>query len=257
MDVNSENCWKPLRAEAPQRSEQSQSRRDEKSEDWAISSRADEKSPEGSTTRTSNLKTLYAEMTARQIAELYGVSPRTATRMLHAAGVELRKPGEKPTTDKLRNREWLKDEYERKSAERIAKDLCSTPGTVIRAIRKHGIPVRTTNKGWKFDPMIGLLHSEKLKGGYTGDKNPNWRGGTVKDYLRQRTTYAAKEWSRLVRERDKVCVKCGSSERLHAHHLIPWKKDPSKRFDLFNGITLCVHCHQREHKHRFPNWVYG
>lgn len=261
--MNSENCWKPLRAEALQRSEQSQARQVEKSEDWAISSRADGKPPEGSTTRTSNLKPsaddlrrMYAEMTTRQIASKVGVSHRTAVRWVTEAGIQPRKAGQKPSGNNLRDAEWLRVEYvERdRSSEQIAKSLGCSPRTVTNALREHGIEVRKTNKGRKF-PDVGKKHSEWLKGRFVGDKNPNWRGGAVKKYLRDRASYKAKEWSLAVRRRDGKCVKCGATGRLHAHHVIPWRKDASKRFDVGNGITLCVPCHQLEHRKPFPEWI--
>ena len=260
--MNSENCWKPLRAEALQRSEQSQARMVEKSEDWAISSRADGKPPEGSTTRTSNLKPcadelrrMYAELTTRQIAAKLSVSPRTATRWVTEAGIQRRKAGQKPSGNNLRNANWLRLEYvERdRSAEQIAKQLGCTPKTVTNALRQAGIAVRTTNKGRKF-PEVGKKHSEWLKGRFVGEKNPNWRGNAVKKYTRERNSFKARQWARIVKRRDGKCVKCGATEKLHAHHVIAWRKDASKRFDVGNGITLCVRCHQLEHR-PFPAWI--
>jgi len=55
------------------------------------------------------------------------------------------------------------------------------------------------------------------------------------------------EFRRKVKDRDGwKCTKCGSSEDLHAHHIIPWRQDQSKRFDIDNGITLCCSCHAKE-----------
>lgn len=262
--MNSENCWEPLRAEALQRSEQSQTRKVEKSEDWAISSRADEKSPEGSTTRTSNLKPsaeelrrMYADMTSRQIAEQIGVSFRTVLRWVTEAGLRARKPGQRPSGNNLRDAEWLQCEYvERdKSAEQIAKELGCTPRTVTTALKAAGIEVRRTNKGRSF-PESGKKVSEALKGRFAGDKNPNWRGNAVKKYQRERTSYAAKEWAVAVKRRDGYkCVACGATGKLHAHHVISWRKDASKRFDVDNGISLCIPCHQKEHARPFPEWI--
>lgn len=261
--ANSENCWEALRAEALQRSEQSQAREVEKSEDWVISSRADGKPPEGSTTRASNLKPsadelrrMYAEMTTRQIAEKLGISSSTATRWVTEAGIQRRKAGQKPSGNNLRDAGWLRGEYvdRDRSSEQIAKQLGCTPKTVTRALKDAGIEVRGT-AGRKF-PEVGKRHSEWLKGRFVGDKNPNWRGDQVTKYDRDRNSYKAKEWTRKVKERDGYkCVKCGAIGKLHAHHVVRWRKDASKRFDVGNGITLCVPCHQLEHKVRFPDWI--
>lgn len=256
--------WEPLRAEAATTQPVTADVKAKNAADWAISSRADEKSPEGSTTRTSNLKPsaeelrrMYAEMTTRQIAGKLGVSPRTASRWVGAV-CELRRPGERVSGDKLRS-DWLRLQYVEldRSSEVIAKELGCTPKTVTNALRKSGIEVRASNAGRKF-PEAGKKLSQAMKGKYVGDKNPNWKGNAVKKYLRDRNSYAAREWARQVKERDGYrCVKCQATGKLHAHHVVPWRKDASKRFDVGNGISLCIQCHQLEHEHEFAAWLLG
>jgi hypothetical protein len=54
------------------------------------------------------------------------------------------------------------------------------------------------------------------------------------------------QWGLDIKTRDGFkCQKCGTEENVHAHHIIPWKHDKSKRFELDNGITLCCSCHSR------------
>ena len=65
---------------------------------------------------------------------------------------------------------------------------------------------------------------------------------------------------KLVKERDGKCLKCGSTERLHAHHIKPWKDYPELRFDINNGTTLCNSCHSKEEGfqkgHKVPKeWI--
>lgn len=56
------------------------------------------------------------------------------------------------------------------------------------------------------------------------------------------------KWRAKIRRRDKY--KCrmpncsGESKRLHVHHILPWSKYPSLRYDIGNGITLCSDCHK-------------
>ena len=52
-----------------------------------------------------------------------------------------------------------------------------------------------------------------------------------------------KQWSIDVRNRDKKCVICSSTKFLNAHHIIP-RENKDLRFDLNNGITLCVKHHK-------------
>lgn len=65
-----------------------------------------------------------------------------------------------------------------------------------------------------------------------------------KGYGKTRCTFNYREWKRKVFERDEnKCCDCGSSEKLHAHHIVPWKENESLRFDVANGKTLCISCH--------------
>jgi len=55
------------------------------------------------------------------------------------------------------------------------------------------------------------------------------------------------EWRNNVKDRDGwKCQKCGSTEKVHAHHIIAWKENECQRFELNNGITLCKSCHKKE-----------
>lgn len=54
-------------------------------------------------------------------------------------------------------------------------------------------------------------------------------------------------WSRMVKERDGKCVRCGRTDDLHAHHIQPKATHPELRLDLENGETLCYRCHKKVH----------
>jgi len=58
----------------------------------------------------------------------------------------------------------------------------------------------------------------------------------------------ARYWRESVFKRDDyICVECGGQGNLHAHHLMEWAKEPSQRFNIDNGVTLCVECHSKKH----------
>lgn len=49
-------------------------------------------------------------------------------------------------------------------------------------------------------------------------------------------------WSLVVRNRDKRCRLCGSTNSLQAHHII-FRVESATKYDVENGVTLCMHCH--------------
>ncbi len=65
------------------------------------------------------------------------------------------------------------------------------------------------------------------------------------------------EWANAVKERDMECQICGKKPpyRLNAHHLIP-KNFPKYKYDIDNGILLCVHHHGlgKWSAHKNPIW---
>ncbi|MBR2388271.1 MAG: HNH endonuclease [Clostridia bacterium] len=65
-----------------------------------------------------------------------------------------------------------------------------------------------------------------------------------------RTSKEYRTWRLSVLERDNFkCQICGNKENImHAHHIIRWKDNVEKRFDLSNGVCLCESCHRKLHK---------
>ena len=52
-----------------------------------------------------------------------------------------------------------------------------------------------------------------------------------------------KAWALKIKERDGFkCIVCGSDHYLNSHHLIPRERKDTK-FDINNGVTLCVKHH--------------
>lgn len=57
-------------------------------------------------------------------------------------------------------------------------------------------------------------------------------------------------WTERVKERDGNRCRMADencSGDLHAHHMIPKKADPSKMYDVDNGICLCAYHHKKIH----------
>lgn len=59
-----------------------------------------------------------------------------------------------------------------------------------------------------------------------------------------------KAWRTSVYERDNyTCQLCGArGVKLNAHHKKAYAHYPELRFDINNGITLCVSCHKKIHR---------
>jgi hypothetical protein len=64
-----------------------------------------------------------------------------------------------------------------------------------------------------------------------------------------RGTARYNEWRTAVFERAKYrCEDCGTyAGPKQAHHIQPWSKFPALRFDLSNGVCLCLPCHAKRH----------
>ena len=93
-------------------------------------------------------------------------------------------------------------------------------------------------------PKCGLLNKT---GKYHWKHNPN-----LTEEQRQRRDMfngEIRKWRDKVYARDNyTCQRCFEhGGELNAHHLNSWDKHPEERFDLTNGITLCVDCHKQFH----------
>lgn len=62
----------------------------------------------------------------------------------------------------------------------------------------------------------------------------------------ERSVNVQNKWATKVKDRDNhKCVICGSTLRLHAHHLIPVDHDKKGVYMnlVQNGVTVCERCH--------------
>jgi len=80
------------------------------------------------------------------------------------------------------------------------------------------------------------------------ENHPNWKGGITPYLKKLRASQQYKEWRLAVFERDNyTCVWCGDNTggNLNADHIKPFAYFEDLRFELSNGRTLCVACHQK------------
>lgn len=109
-------------------------------------------------------------------------------------------------------------------------------------------------KGMNKGRIVSDETRERLKLSHIGKKYPlsskeahwNWKGGITPENEAVRKSAEYKSWRSKVFERDEhtcqVCYKKGGT--LHADHILPFATHPDKRFDIENGRTLCLECHQ-------------
>lgn len=110
-------------------------------------------------------------------------------------------------------------------------------------------------------PGIGTKISNAKKGKFhfnqRGERHPNWKGGTAKEYKHQTSRIEYVEWRKAIFQRDnwtcRICEKRSSKENqiyLEGHHINSWIKYPEMRFNVENGITVCKKCHWLIHHRR-------
>lgn len=78
-----------------------------------------------------------------------------------------------------------------------------------------------------------------------GENHWNWRGGKAKDRHKVRTV-RYKQWVSDIFSRDNwTCQTCRvRGTYLQAHHIKAWAYYPELRYEINNGVTLCVECHK-------------
>lgn len=103
---------------------------------------------------------------------------------------------------------------------------------------------------------LGFKHTEesklKMSLASLGEKAYNWKGGVTPLNHKIRTSREYKQWRKSVFEHDNyTCQDCnirsakGQAVYLEAHHLKSFAKYPELRFEISNGKTLCLDCHNK------------
>lgn len=75
-----------------------------------------------------------------------------------------------------------------------------------------------------------------------GKNSPTWKGGIAPENVKR---FFASRWKKIrlqAIKRDKgQCQICGTFDKLHVHHIVPWRISHDDSFE--NLITLCISCH--------------
>ena len=84
---------------------------------------------------------------------------------------------------------------------------------------------------------------------FSGINNPNYTGYSDKYKFKHLNLKIYKEWRKEIFKRDNyTCQMCNSrGVFLHSHHIKSYTYFPNLRYEVSNGITLCVNCHRSLH----------
>jgi len=147
--------------------------------------------------------------------------------------------------------DFLRKEYgeNRKSLPQIAKEVGCSDDVVRYRLMKYGIPVRKISEaltGTKKPEYMREIFRVRAKKMFTGENNPNWKGGVTSKHHTFRTSIEYLIYQKAIWERDNyTCAKCGSWKKPQVHHILPLWYNWEVRLDMNNGITLCKDCHQK------------
>lgn len=121
---------------------------------------------------------------------------------------------------------------------------------------KKGQPSQFKGKPRSYETRLKI--SEKLKTVVVRGEDHRWyKHGKTPETKALRASWAYKNWRQRVFSRDCfTCQHCGDNRggNLHAHHIKTWADCPDLRFELNNGLTLCIDCHERVHLLPMPQF---
>jgi len=137
------------------------------------------------------------------------------------------------------------EEYKQRSSERVKQEWKSG--------KRKG--------GWKLSEETKKKISEKKKGkpfsgkpftwkGIKGKNHPAWIKDRTKLKRRdERNDYAYQNWVKQVKKRDNNTCRINNKDcsgHCIVHHILPWRDYPELRYEINNGITLCLFHHPRK-----------
>jgi len=111
-------------------------------------------------------------------------------------------------------------------------------------LRPHPIKGKRLPKQWR----------DKLRGPRYHTRGVNsWKWiadrSLLKDDNEERNSVRHREWARHVKNRDYWKCQISNDDcsgRVEAHHILGWKSHPELRYEIKNGITLCLSHHPRK-----------
>lgn len=172
---------------------------------------------------------------------LYGTAncKSSVVRWLNKLEIEVRHGSDAVKTQWINNDERREENkqriYETMLVPKVRNKIKKTQKT-----KEYRQKARNSKLGEK-NPMYGV----------TGENHHNWDSErTHEQRVAERKTFKDSRWRNSVFERDNyICQVCGYDKGgcLVSHHLNSYDKHKKDRYDIDNGITLCVTCHKEFH----------
>lgn len=123
---------------------------------------------------------------------------------------------------------------------------------------KHDDYLQRLNNAYRYQYRCPECSKDDTSRRVSGQGNHFWKGGIndENDNIRHHREYV--NWRTSVYERDDyTCQCCGvRGGKLNAHHINSFADYPDLRYEIDNGITMCVACHDATEPGSFHN-VYG
>lgn len=210
------------------------------------------------------LKALYQVHTYAEIAKQFEVNPETVRRKLHKMNIKTRGSG--PIRSFTPTRSELRKMYQAYSMKQIARMYGVGETVVWTRLKEFDIKLKGYEDGGhrkKPGRTFSREHRKNLskahRGKWSGEKNPNWNGGSHEKNMAERRSGRYKQWRIDALElrggacqecgvkQNSVCECCGTKVRLHVHHVLPFAKHLKQRYDPHNSEVLCPKCHHFRH----------
>lgn len=209
------------------------------------------------------------EISGCKIIKLLGTKNKKIYKFLRDCGVNIRSRSEarsgmkipREIVDKIKNTKKIRNSYnpfKDIGGEFSKKNKGKTYEEIYGCKKSKEIKEKlslklTGRKGWKPTSSQKIMHSIKMRGKNSREKNYFWNGGIYK------SSYP-KEFDGLlklkIRERDYfTCQECCTNEdilgyKLHIHH-IDFNK---KNCNMENLISLCRKCHSKT-QYKKKDWI--
>ena len=128
------------------------------------------------------------------------------------------------------------------------KHICIDSNKEYKSGKKDSIRCKECNS--KILAQRGKEILDKLNSNQYGSSNPNWNPNlTDEERNSKRDNKQYREWRSKVFKRDNWTCQCCKikGKNINAHHLNSYTTDKNNRYNVENGITLCVECHKKFH----------